>query len=411
MQGICNVMKKLLAFIFWPALAGLVFAFTLLQVPRLVEVMPGLAAYFPQPLAPVAPSTSTMSFNAAIRKSAPAVVSINYKETAARITERLDDYEFTLEEDNNTSLGSGVIIRPDGFIITSYHVVFSDDVERLFWDKELIVTLQDGRSLEARVVSVDEKNDLALLKVDAEQLASLNLANLSGLQVGDVVLAIGNPRNVGQSVTQGIISALLHRDDSFMIQTDAAINPGNSGGGLIDIDGNLIGINSTIVSESGGSEGIGFSIPADMAMNLLAQYLASGPSGYLGVSAGGLSLADGQLRFGQDVQGIEINEVNPNSPADKAGLKVGDIITGVGEQKLVIRNPPDREQAKAEANAAVSSITSRPPGELVKIEVFRDGAFVQIPVTLGVGEPEIYEVPIEVTNQNRGGLPVRPTIN
>ncbi len=404
-------MKKLLGFIFWPALAGLVFAFTLLQAPRLVEVMPGLAAYFPQPVAPVVTSTSTLSFNDAIQKSAPAVVSINYKETAARITERLDDYEFILEEDNNSSLGSGVIIRPDGFIITSYHVVFSDDVERLFWDKELLVTLQDGRNLEARVVSVDEKSDLALLKVDAEQLPSLNLANLGGLQVGDVVLAIGNPRNVGQSVTQGIISALLHRDDSFMIQTDAAINPGNSGGGLIDIDGNLIGINSTIVSESGGSEGIGFSIPADMAMNLLEQYLASGPSGYLGVSAGGLSLADGQLRFGQDVQGIEINEVNPNSPADKAGLKVGDIITGVGEQKLEIRNPPDRDQAKAEANAAVSYITSRPPGELVKIEVFRDGIFLQIPVTLGVGEPEIYEVPIEVTNQNRDGLPVRPSIN
>ena len=404
-------MKKLLGFIFWPALAGLVFAFTLLQAPRLVEVMPGLAAYFPQPVAPVVTSTSTLSFNDAIQKSAPAVVSINYKETAARITERLDDYEFILEEDNNSSLGSGVIIRPDGFIITSYHVVFSDDVERLFWDKELLVTLQDGRNLEARVVSVDEKSDLALLKVDAEQLPSLNLANLGGLQVGDVVLAIGNPRNVGQSVTQGIISALLHRDDSFMIQTDAAINPGNSGGGLIDIDGNLIGINSTIVSESGGSEGIGFSIPADMAMNLLEQYLVSGPSGYLGVSAGGLSLADGQLRFGQDVQGIEVNEVNPNSPADKAGLKVGDIITGVGEQKLEIRNPPDRDQAKAEANAAVSYITSRPPGELVKIEVFRDGIFLQIPVTLGVGEPEIYEVPIEVTNQNRDGLPVRPSIN
>ena len=290
-------------------------------------------------------------------------------------------------------------------------MVFSDDVERLFWDKELLVTLQDGRNLEARVVSVDEKSDLALLKVDAEQLPSLNLANLGGLQVGDVVLAIGNPRNVGQSVTQGIISALLHRDDSFMIQTDAAINPGNSGGGLIDIDGNLIGINSTIVSESGGSEGIGFSIPADMAMNLMEQYLASGPSGYLGVSAGGLSLADGQLRFGQDVQGIEVTEVNPNSPADKAGMTVGDIITGVGEQKLEIRNPPDRDQAKAEANAAVSYITSRPPGELVKIEVFRDGIFLQIPVTLGVGEPEIYEVPIEVTNQNRDGLPVRPSIN
>lgn len=399
-------MKKLLAFIFWPALAGLVFAFTLLQAPRLVEVMPGLAAYFPHPIAPVVHAFQPMSFNEAIRKSAPAVVSINYKETEARITAG----QLEIGPDNY-SLGSGVIIRPDGFIITSYHVVFSDDVERVFWEKELIVTLQDGRNLEARVVSVDANNDLALLKVDAEQLQSLSLADLGGLQVGDVVLAIGNPRNVGQSVTQGIISALSRRGDSFMIQTDAAINPGNSGGGLIDIDGDLIGINSTIVSESGGSEGIGFSIPADKAINLLAQYLASGPSGYLGVSAGGLALADGQLRFGQDVQGIEINQVNPNSPADKAGLRVGDIITGVGAQKLEIRNPLDRDKAEEEANAAVSSITSRPPRELVQLEVFRDGSFLQIPVILGVGEPQIYAVPVEVTDPDRAGLLARPNIN
>ncbi|MGV3590402.1 MAG: trypsin-like peptidase domain-containing protein, partial [Gammaproteobacteria bacterium] len=201
-------MKKLLAFIFWPALAGLVFAFTLLQAPRLVDVMPGLAAYFPQYSRPVPAAASALSFNDAIRKSAPAVVSINFKEDAERIMQRLENDVFQSVEDDDARLGSGVIVRPDGYIITSYHVVFSDASQRAFWSREWIVTLENGDNLEARIVSLDEANDLALLKVDADrELPSLTLADPRTLHVGDVVLAIGNPRNIGQSVTQGIISA------------------------------------------------------------------------------------------------------------------------------------------------------------------------------------------------------------
>jgi S1-C subfamily serine protease len=250
--------------------------------------------------------------------------------------------------------------------------------------------------MSARIVALDEENDLALLKVDAEQLPALRTADTGRLQSGDIVLAIGNPRNVGQSVSMGIISALWERDDTFVIQTDAAINPGNSGGALINIDGDLIGINSTIISESGGSEGIGFSTPANMALRLLEEFLASGPNGYLGVSAQGIAASEARKRFGVELQGIEIDEVVANGAAEKAGLRAGDIITGVDGQKLSIsisvpENLEELEAARAEASTAIATITDRPAGELIVLDVFREGAFIQVPVILGVGVPQIFD--------------------
>lgn len=384
-------MKKLLAFIFWPALAGLVFAFTLLQAPRLVDLMPGLAAYFPQAAGRAPGGLNALSFNDAIRKSAPAVVSINFKEDAERIMERLENDVFESVEDDDARLGSGVIVRPDGYIITSYHVVFSDSSQRAFHSREWIVTLENGRNLEGRIVSLDEANDLALLKVDAEQLPSLTLADPGKLRVGDIVLAIGNPRNIGQSVTQGIISAFRGLDGGYIIQTDAAINPGNSGGALINTDGELIGINSTIVSQSGGSEGISFSIPAEKAITVLENYLASGPSGYLGVSTSLLTLDQGRYEYGRDVQGFVVNEVGMNSPAEQAGIKPGDIIAGIDGRRLDIRYPRD----EAEMQKIMSAISDLDPGTRIVLEVFRDGTFIQLPAILGVGEPQVYEVPVQ----------------
>jgi S1-C subfamily serine protease len=211
--------------------------------------------------------------------------------------------------------------------------------------------------------------------------------------VGNVVLAIGNPRNIGQSVSFGIISALWERADSFVIQTDAAINPGNSGGALIDTNGKLIGINSTIVSESGGSEGISFAIPAGKATDLLEQYLASGPSGYIGVNTEVLTLANGQEIFGQDVQGFKVIRVTLNSPADKAGIRVNDIITRVNDTKITIARDDTTDETRRETMQFVNAISSQEPGALITIEVFRDGKYLQIPTILGIGEPQIYEVP------------------
>ncbi len=336
------------------------------------------------------PASSLTSFNAAVRKSIPSVVSINYKETTDRLVTRLTPgglMEGKVIDESNT-LGSGVIIRSDGYIITSYHVVADN---QNISGSDITVTLDGGRTMEARVVTVDEVNDLALLKVDAEDLPSLTPTDTSHLQEGDIVLAIGNPRNVGQSVTMGIVSALWRKEDTYVIQTDAAINPGNSGGALVDIDGNLVGINSTIVSESGGSEGIGFSIPATDALSLLSDYLASGPRGYLGVTTSPVDLTEGRARFGQEVQGLEVDELLSGGPAEKAGILVGDVLTAVDDTKLVIPSPI-RLDDEAQQRAMFAPISDLPAGSRVTIEVFRDGAFLQLSAELGVGDPRIFRV-------------------
>ncbi len=379
-------MKKILNFVLWPALAGLTFAVTLLIVPRFAGRLPGLEAYFSQGNGQTSASTVQLSYSDPIKKAAPAVVSINYRETVIR-TEEVGDYAA-----ENNSIGSGVIISKDGFIITSYHVVFNPENDNGYY-LDITVTLNDGTDIEAHVVSLDEKNDLALLKIDSENLPFLVPSSSSELQRGNVVLAIGNPRNIGQSVSFGIISALWQREDSFVIQTDAAINPGNSGGALIDTNGKLIGINSTIVSESGGSEGISFAIPAGKATELLDQYLASGPSGYIGVNTEVLTLTNGQQIFGQDVQGFKVIRVTLNSPADKAGIRVNDIITRVNDTKITISRDDTTAEARRETMQFVNAISNQEPGALITIEVFRDGKYLQIPTILGIGEPQVYEVP------------------
>ena len=389
-------MKQLFHFIFWPSLAGFLFALSFLYFPAMLEQVPALQAWLPTQQPPAEPAQAgRVSFSQPIKKAAPAVVSINYRQTVEQDVirvirptkpllpgESLQGYLDT-DEVENSSLGSGVIISPDGFIVTSYHVVFLNEDRKI--SEDMTITLSDGRDVDGRLVLLDEKNDLALLKIDEENLPFLDIGSTSGLQVGDVVLAIGNPRNIGQSVSFGIISALFSRGDSFVIQTDAAINPGNSGGALIDVEGKLIGINSFIVSESGGSEGISFAVPSANVAKLLQDFMESGPSGYLGVDSEALSLTQGRLRYNQDVQGFLVNDVSTNSPADKAGIQAGDVISGIDGIRFSITNQLD----SAEAFKAIGEISNQPPGKLVVLEVFRKDTYIQLPTILGIGEPQI----------------------
>lgn len=393
-------MKKVISFIVWPALAGLVFALILLQAPRIAGLFPGL---LPQDLGTAASNGptdfSTLSFNAAIRKAVPAVVSINNLQLINRqVRIRLTPYITGVRNlpDETSTLGSGVIISPEGYIVTSYHVMFNPELEIIRPEVDINITLNDGRTTEARVVFLDAKNDLALLKIDAEGLSYLEPPEHRLPQTGDIVLAIGNPRNIGQSSSFGIISALWGRGDSYVIQTDAAINPGNSGGALIDIEGNFIGVNSTIVSESGGSEGISFAVPASKAMELLEQYLdvaaSSDQPGYLGVNADPITREQGRIVFGQEIEGFHVNSVTPKSAADMAGLQSGDVIIGVNDQALSIQDTTDKD----EAYKSIAMISALKPGTLVMLDIYRDERSMRIPIVLGYGNPRIFDPREEV---------------
>jgi len=257
-------------------------------------------------------------------------------------------------------LGSGVIVTKDGYILTNNHVV--DDADKVK------VTLQDGREFTAKVIGKDKESDVAVVKIDAHDLPAITLADSSKIEVGDVVLAVGNPFGLAQTVTMGIISAtgraamndLKYQD---FIQTDAAINPGNSGGALVDTDGRLIGINTAIFSRSGGSEGIGLAIPTDLAREVMVSLVKNGKvtRGYLGVGVQPLTGALARQFDLKTDKGALIDEVVPNSPAAKAGLRSGDVILQFNGKPI----PDGRRLQLAVADTA--------PGEKIPMRIWRDG--------------------------------------
>jgi Do/DeqQ family serine protease len=231
-----------------------------------------------------------------------------------------------------TSLGSGVIVR-DGYILTNHHVIEGAD--------KIQVAMSAGRTLDAEIIGTDPDTDLAVLRTNRKDLPAINIANINRIRIGDVVLAIGNPYGVGQTVTQGIISATgrnklgINNYENF-IQTDAAINPGNSGGALIDAQGDLIGINTVIFSKSGGSQGIGFAIPADLAINVMEQIVRHGRvvRGWMGLSGQNMTPELAETFELKDTQGVLVTAVMRNGPADVAGLSPGDIITDFNNRKI-----------------------------------------------------------------------------
>jgi serine protease DegS len=346
---------------FWPVLCGLLLAFGIIQYQHARVSAPDQQnAYF-------------TSFADAVSLAAPSVVNIytsKRKNSSATIPSESYYPPFSDKQNTQQSLGSGVIISNEGFILTNNHVIKGAD--------EILVLLSDGRDSLAQVVGTDPESDLAVLKITLPRLNPIKIADTKQSRVGDIVLAIGNPFGFEQTVTQGIISALgryglrINTYENF-IQTDAAINPGNSGGALIDVHGNLLGINSAIYSKSGGSEGIGLAIPVDTALKVLRDIIQYGRviRGWLGIEAKQLAPQQAealQLPFA----GVIVTGTYPGGPADLAGIIPGDIIMLIDQQPIT------------DGYTGMNEVANIRPGSEITIDFIRDSLHLQTKVKTGI---------------------------
>lgn len=340
------------------------------------QALPGATvAVAPAALPGSAPASAaaTLSFRDAAQKAAPTVVSVVTSNSAARNPRRNDPwfrYFFGDQEGQPQSgVGSGVIVSPEGYVLTNNHVVDRmDDIE---------VMLTDGRKASAKVIGTDPDTDLAVLKVDLDRLPSIAFGDSDALQVGDPVLAIGNPFGVGQTVTAGIVSALgrnqlgINTFENF-IQTDAAINPGNSGGALVDASGNLVGINSAIYSRSGGSLGIGFAIPVSTARQVMESLIRDGQvtRGWIGVEPRDLTPEMAETFNLPIKDGVLITGVLHNGPAAQGGMRPGDVVVEVARNKV--------------ANTAqlLNAVASLKPGEAAQLRVQRGGEMLALNIVV-----------------------------
>jgi len=321
----------------------------------------------------------TNSFRDAARKALPAVVHIyTTQEIKKPRHPLLDDPifrhffgdRFDGGSQKTAGLGSGVVVSPNGYILTNFHVVeAANDIE---------VALNDGSTHKAKVVGSDPESDLAVLKIKADKLPAITFGQMENLRVGDVVLAIGNPFGVGQTVTMGIVSALgrshlgINTFENF-IQTDAAINPGNSGGALIDTAGNLIGINTAIYSRSGGSQGIGFAIPVSSAKTIMEQIIQNGTviRGWIGVEAQEITPELAESFHLPGTEGALIAGIVRGSPADQADIKPGDVL-------LAVNGKPVRDP-----QVMLDLIAALKPDEKASFRLRRDKNIVEVPVRIG----------------------------
>ena len=334
------------------------------------------------------PATGSASYRDAAQKALPSVVHVF---TSQRIRAPrhplIDDPVFRHffgdapepQGQTKSGLGSGVVVSDDGYILTNFHVVDGAD--------QIEVALNDGKTLNARLVGGDPETDLAVLQIDqakgsATRLAAITLGQMDNIVVGDVVLAIGNPFGVGQTVTMGIVSALgrsrlgINTFENF-IQTDAAINPGNSGGALIDSRGNLVGINTAIYSRSGGSLGIGFAIPISTAKSVMEQIIATGSvtRGWIGVEVQEITQEIAESFGLSDTSGALIAGVQRGSPADAGGIKPGDILLAVNGK--TIKDPQEM----------LEQIARQKPGESVPFKLRRQQALLETTVRIGKRPP------------------------
>jgi serine protease DegQ len=320
------------------------------------------------------------SYRFAAQLAMPSVVNIfTSKQSTEPADPRMNDplFRHFFGDQNNedmpqreNSLGSGVIVSPQGLILTNHHVVEAAD--------EIQVALADGRTLPAKVVGTDPETDLAVIKIDARDLPAITFGSSDQLGVGDVVLAIGNPFGVGQTVTQGIVSALgrnhlgINTFENF-IQTDASINPGNSGGALVDTEGHLVGVNSAIYSRTGSSSGIGFAIPVSLAKQVMEQIVRQGgvTRGWIGVEAQDISPELVESFKLKEARGALIAGILRGGPADKAGMRPGDVLLEINGRKVM------------DTSTMLNLISVLKPGSPATLGVVRNGAEKNLSATIG----------------------------
>ncbi|HYA39079.1 MAG TPA: trypsin-like peptidase domain-containing protein [Candidatus Methylomirabilis sp.] len=375
-------MRRFLSYLIQALVLGLAIAFIVTYLwPSLVSrEAPTVEIRQSAPVLAKRPASGPYSYATAVEKAAAAVVNVN---TAKVVTVRSNPFfndpvfrQFFGNADDligprkrvETSLGSGVIMSEQGFILTNHHVIQGADA--------IQVSLQDGRVAQAKVVGSDPDTDVAVLKIDLKNLPVITLGHSEGLRVGDVVLAIGNPYGVGQTVTMGIVSATgrnrlgINTFENF-IQTDAAINPGNSGGALIDAAGNLVGINTAIFSRSGGYQGIGFAIPTSMAQSVMTEILEHGRPvrGWLGIEAQAITPQIARALDLDDTNGVIVVGVVRGGPAHRAGMQAGDVIVSIDGKNIT------------EAREALVAIAGRKPGDHVKLRVRRNGKELALEAT------------------------------
>ena len=332
--------------------------------------------------APRSQSTAPIaSFADAAKRASSAVVNVYTKQKRADRSKdpRFNDPFFKFffgdkaprPRDDASSLGSGVIVSTDGIVLTNNHVIEGADA--------IEVVLADGRRAQATVVGTDPDSDLAVLRIKLDNIPAIEWGNLAEVRIGDIVLAVGNPFGVGQTVTQGIVSALgrnhlgINTFENF-IQTDAAINPGNSGGALTDSQGRLIGINTAIYSKDGGSLGIGFAIPVTTVRQIMEQLLKSGSvtRGYIGVTPEDLTAAvREELKLPDGIKGCAVLSVQKGSPAAVSGVQAGDVVQLINGVAI------------ADRAGLLNAIAGTPPGSSAAVQVWRAGKTVDLKITVG----------------------------
>ena len=377
-------MFKALRFFGWPLLAGVLIALLIIQrYPQWVG-LPSLDVNLQQ-----APQTSyvqqgPVTYADAVVRAAPAVANLYTTKVVNKNARPLfEDPQFRHFFGNNepkqrrmeSSLGSAVLMSPEGYLLTNNHVVAGAD--------QIVVALKDGRETHARVIGSDPETDLAVLKIDLKNLPAITIGRSDTLRIGDIALAIGNPFGVGQTTTMGIISATgrnqlgLNNYEDF-IQTDAAINPGNSGGALVDANGNLTGINTAIFSKSGGSQGIGFAIPINLAMEVMKSIIEHGQviRGWLGIEVQPLTqeLAESFGLSGRP--GIVVAGIFRDGPAQKAGLQLGDVILSI-----------DGEPA-SDGRRSMNQVARIKPSDKITIQVMRNGKELKLTAAVGLRPPQ-----------------------